>query len=246
MTYTNKSDFMNGLREALGRNDVRDARDILIDFEQHFDDGAAAGESEEDVCRKLGDVDEIVKQYISDDDAPQTSTGTSAPPPDTSGFGADSNTANAGQPVYAQPAAQYGQAQQNKPFSPDAGNVIGILLLDILIYSWALPALFGLIMGLMGMTIGFIGTGVGIFFGGIAACFVDMTGIIVTGFAPLSLIFLGIMFMAFGGMLVIACIGAVKGFINICIAIINHHARVFAGHNIANKIGAKKKEAAAQ
>ena len=247
MTYRNKSEFMNGLREALGRNDVRDARDILIDFEQHFDDGAAAGETEEEVCRKLGDVDEIVKQYISGDDIPvqkEAPASGAAHAQEASGF--DSQMYNGGAPAYTAqaPGYTYNAQQQSKPFSPQGGDVVLVLLLDILIYSWAIPTLFGLIMGLMGITIGFMGAGAGIFFGGVAAFFGDISGFISTGFAPASLVFLGLMFMAFGGMLIIASIGAVKGFINIIIAIINHHGRVFAGHNIATRIGGKKEAAA--
>ena len=68
MIYESKHEFMDGLRTALAENDVKDARDIMIDFEMHFDDGLAAGESEADICKKLGDVDELVKQYISEDD----------------------------------------------------------------------------------------------------------------------------------------------------------------------------------
>ena len=97
-----------------------------------------------------------------------------------------------------------------------------------------------------------LGSGIGIFFAGICAFFIDISPFVATGFAAVSLVFLGIMFAALGGMLVIAAIAAVKGFINICIAIINHHARIFAGHDVLEKLGGNKKnngvekEAAAQ
>ena len=67
MNYSTRIDFMNGLREALAKNGISDARDILLDFDQHFDDGIAAGETEAQVCEKLGDVEEIAKQYTSED-----------------------------------------------------------------------------------------------------------------------------------------------------------------------------------
>lgn len=250
MICTTKSEFMTGLRIALENNNVTDTRDILTDFRQHFEDGEAAGETEAEVCRKLGDIDEIIKQYISEDISDSTDSGASAQTSfestaqaDASGFGAETHYS-------APPPPQYGNVQQAAPqpagFQPSAGKIVGILCLDLFIYSWALPALASLIISLMGVTISFAASGLGIFLAGILSCFINMSGVISTGFAPLSLIFLGIMFMAFGGMLVIASIGSVKGFINIIIAIINHHAKIFAGHKVLNKIGKKNREVQAQ
>ena len=254
MICTTKSEFMTGLRIALENNNVTDTRDILTDFRQHFEDGEAAGETEAEVCRKLGDIDEIIKQYISGDMTENTTSAQTAnaqqytgnaqtADPEASGFGADSQYS-------APPPPQYGSVQQAAPqpagFQPSAGKIVGILCLDLFIYSWALPALASLIISLMGVTISFAASGLGIFLAGILSCFINMSGVISTGFAPLSLIFLGIMFMAFGGMLVIASIGSVKGFINIIIAIINHHAKIFAGHKVLSKIGKKNREVQAQ
>lgn len=64
MTYQNKSAFIDGLRDALSRYGITEQRDILLDFEQHFSDGAAAGETEAQTCEKLGDPEEIAKQYV--------------------------------------------------------------------------------------------------------------------------------------------------------------------------------------
>ena len=262
MTYNTKQGFLTGLRVALEQNGVSDMSDILTDFRQHFDDGAAAGESEAQVCEKLGDVDEIVKQYISEmkengklpedgDNYRDTQTA------DASGFGGETY-GNYGQAQYQQPGqnyqngqyGQYGSAQggytqyaapQPQKFSPDGGSIAGLICLDILVYSWALPALAGVIFGgLYGAALGVGVSGLAVFISGIVSVFANIGGFVVTGFAPLSLIFLGIMLTALGVMLVIACIGATKGFINICIAVINQHSRVFAGHNVLNKIGSRR------
>ena len=237
MICNSKTEFLTSLRLALEQNGVSDRSDILNDFRQHFDDGEAAGESEAEVCQKLGDIDDIIRQYITED------ADRKAGEPDASGFGGNDA------PQYSAPPPQYGNmqsAQQSAPFSPDGGKIAGIIILDVLVYSWALPALAGVITGLYGATLGIAGSGIAIFFLGIISFFADLSGFLSTGFAAVSLVFLGIIFMAFGGMLVIASISATKGFINIIIAIVNHHAKIFVGHKIWHKIGKKDKEVQVQ
>jgi uncharacterized membrane protein len=242
MTYTTKTEFLTGLRETLERNNVTDLRDILSDFRQHFEDGAAVGESEEEVCRKLGDVDDIVQQYISENPGVQSApaqqvntaqqTSTSGDMPEASGFGAEGSA----QQPYSQP--RYAE-QQAPTQGADAGKIVGVICLDLFVYSWALPTLFGLIIALMSITVAFSVIGIVCLLGGIVAIGAGFGGLIVTGFAPVSVACLGIMFIGFAGMLVIGSIGSVKGFINLCIAIINQHSRACAGRNVLNKIGQK-------
>lgn len=83
MTYQNKSSFIDGLKDALSRYDVSEQREILLDFEQHFSDGAAAGETEAQVCEKLGDPEEIAKQYASDGELSLGETAKKEPPSET-------------------------------------------------------------------------------------------------------------------------------------------------------------------
>ena len=250
MICSTKTEFLTGLRIALENNNVTDTRDILTDFRQHFEDGEAAGESEADVCRKLGDIDEIIKQYISEDAEQKAGT------PEASGFGADpgtyaapqanmgtqtntgvqTNTASAAPNYYS---AAHGTQPQTQS-GANAGKIIGVLCLDFFVFSWAIPGLFGVIMGLIGTTIGFVVSGIAVFISGLLSLFIDLSGLVVTGFVPLSLIFLGIMLSALGGMLVIASIAAVKGFINVFIAIINLHAKAFVGHSVLEKIGKRE------
>lgn len=233
MICNSKTEFLTSLRVALENNGINDRTDILNDFRQHFEDGAAAGESEADVCRKLGDIDDIIKQYITEEAEQKASE------PDMSGFGADS--ANTVPP-------QYGNVQQpqQEGFHADGGKITGLIFLDILIYSWTLPALASLIISLIGMAIGFVTGGITLMIGGAFSSVIDMSGFISTGFVPISIVFLGITLAALGGMLVIASINSVKGFINICIAVVNQHSRTFSGKNIAKKIGKKYREADVQ
>ena len=245
MICNTKSEFLTSLRLALENNGISDRPDILSDFRQHFEDGEAAGESEAEVCRKLGDIDDIIKQYMSDDAEQRASA------PDTSGFGADTGSAadsTANNTYNNNVPPQYGNVQNTaapaQTSNVNAGKIVGVLCMDLFLFSWALPALISLVISLAGVALSFAVSGIVTFFGGIIACFADISGFIVTGFAPISVIFLGILLISLAGMLVIGTIGAVKGIINLFITIINLHARAFAGHNVLEKIGKKHKEAA--
>ncbi len=279
MKYNNKSEFLNGLREALGRYSVPDAREILIDFEQHFDDGAAAGESEAQVCEKLGDVEEIAKQYISDIDFAETESKADASSvgeqPSASGFGAETGETaqqysygqqyGAGQnmqnPQAAQAAPnmqntqtapnaqQYGAPQNysNGGFSPDGGKIVGVICVDLFVFSWAIPSLLTVILSFYSAVVAFGVSGISIIVLGAVSSFADVTGILHTGLAPISCVLLGILLCALCGMLVLLCIQIGKGFCAIIRNIINWHSRVFVGRNVINKKNKNvKREAAVQ
>ncbi|MGN0578410.1 MAG: HAAS signaling domain-containing protein [Ruminiclostridium sp.] len=264
MKYNNKSEFLNGLREALGRYNVPDAREILIDFEQHFDDGAAAGESEAQVCEKLGDVEEIAKQYISDIDFSETEskTASAAEEPAASGFGAETGeTAQqysygqqyaAGQNMQNPQAAQTAPNMQNAQtapnaqnaqqyaapqngFSPDGGKVVGVICVDLFVFFWAIPSLLTVILSFYSAVVAFGVSGISIIVLGAVSSFADVTGILHTGLAPISCVLLGILLCALCGMLVLLCVQIGKGFCAIIRNIINWHSRVFVGRNVINK-----------
>ncbi|MGN0618338.1 MAG: HAAS signaling domain-containing protein [Ruminiclostridium sp.] len=275
MKYNNKSEFLNGLREALGRYSVPDAREILIDFEQHFDDGAAAGESEAQVCEKLGDVEEIAKQYISDIDFAETESKTAsaaAEEPAASGFGAETGEAsqqysygqqyggaqnmqnaqaaqNMQNAQTAQNAQQYGAPQNynNVGFSPNPGKIVGVICVDLLVFSWAIPSLLTVILSFYSAVMAFGVSGISIIVLGAVSSFADVTGILHTGLAPISCVLLGILLSALCGMLVLLCVQIGKGFCAIIRNIINWHSRVFVGRNVINKKNKNvNKEAAVQ
>ena len=265
MKYNSKTEFLNGLREALGRYSVPDAREILIDFEQHFDDGAAAGESEAEVCEKLGDVEEIAKQYISDIDFSENESradNSAAEQPSASGFGAETGEA-AQQYSYGQ---QYGGAQnmqnaqtaqntQNAQqytapqngFSPDGGKVVGVICVDLFVFSWAIPSLLAVILSFYSAVVAFGASGISVMVLGAVSSFADVTGILNTGLAPISCVLLGILLCALCGLLVLLCVQIGKGFCVIIRNIINWHSRTFVGRNVINKKNKNvNKEAAVQ
>ncbi|WP_160680549.1 DUF1700 domain-containing protein [Clostridium sp. C8-1-8] len=59
----NKHQFLNILSNGLLDFPEKERKDIIYDYEEHFDVGLAQGKSEEDIIRELGDPHTIVSQY---------------------------------------------------------------------------------------------------------------------------------------------------------------------------------------
>ncbi len=238
MKYSTKSEFISGLREALYKNGVSDTRDILLDFDQHFDDGAAAGETEAEVCEKLGDVEEIAKQYISDEVSVESVKETAeAPAAEASGF--DNNNYGRSQTNTAAaapaPTAQGG-------FTPDGGAIAGRICVDVFVFSWAIPALLSVILGFYSAVISIGCAGLGVVIGGIGMNFMDVSGLIQSPFSPISTILLGFMLLALCGLLVSLCYIIGRGFVDIIKNIINWHSRAFVGRNVVKTTAMLKAE----
>lgn len=234
MKYITKQDFLNGLSEALYCYDITDTRDILLDFEQHFDDGAAAGLSEQEVCEKLGDVAEIAKQYVDADFADTIPTSKPEPvnAPEASGFGAETADAVTATATPVQPTQPVQPSAQPEKFKPDGGKVTAVILVDILVFSWAIPSLISVILSFYSGVAGIGISGLGIFLGGITACFTPAAGIIASSLSPISTILLGLLIMSLCSLLVLLCILICKGFIYIMKCIINWHSNTFAGKSV--------------
>ena len=217
---------MENLKASLSEYGVTDTRDIMLDFEQHFVDGLAAGETEAQVCEKLGDPVEIAKQYI-----PEADIKVEEKEVKQSGF--DSNN-------YSQPY-NGAQSQQTLPpppqpvkqgFQPDAGKIIVILLIDVFVLSWAIPSLISLVVGLYGCAVGFGAGGIGAVIGGTLMQFVDTTTWFFTTLSPVSTILFGIVLGAICSLLVIASIAATKGVINVIKHLINWHSEAIVGRKV--------------
>lgn len=235
----NKTEFMNLLENGLLQYGVTDSREIIADFEQHFIDGLAAGETEEQVCEKLGDPKEIAEQYASEDGFGEHEEKEVRTEP--SGF--DNNTYQGSQTYnYGQPSpAPTPTYQQTNTFSPDGGKQLLVIMVDIFVFTWAIPSLISLILALYALAIGFFGAGVGTVVGGILMTLVDTGAWFFSSLSPISTVLFGVMALAACSLLVIASIAATKGFINICKRIINWHSMTFSGRNVCT---IKKKEAA--
>lgn len=65
MVAQNKEDFLFQLHNELHRIGVDADEEIFSDFEEHFKASSMEGISEEETCRRLGDVKEIARSYIN-------------------------------------------------------------------------------------------------------------------------------------------------------------------------------------
>lgn len=65
MTANNKEEFFSLLETELKRIGVENCDEIREDFEQHFEESAEQGISEEDTAFRLGDVKEIARNYLN-------------------------------------------------------------------------------------------------------------------------------------------------------------------------------------
>ena len=227
-----KSIFMENLKASLSEYGVTDTREIMLDFEQHFVDGLAAGETEAQVCEKLGDPVEIAKQYIPEADfnvgekKQETKT-------DASGF-------NAG--AFTKPEENAYNGSAEKPFQADIGKVIIVLLIDLFVFTWALPSLISLLCSLFGITLSVGFSGIVTFIAGILMGFMDTSTWLFTTLSPVSTSLFGVVLMAATPLLVIASIAATKGTVNIFKYIINWHSETFVGRKVCS-FEKKNKEA---
>lgn len=57
-----KQEYLNHVREMLKECDESFVKDILCDFEEHFEQGADAGKTEEEVAESLGDISEWIEE----------------------------------------------------------------------------------------------------------------------------------------------------------------------------------------
>ena len=71
-----EKDYIFLLDEALRVRGIVERHDILADYRQHFSDGRAAGQSDDDIVRQLGLPDEVAKEYLPNNGPP-----TFDPPP---------------------------------------------------------------------------------------------------------------------------------------------------------------------
>ncbi len=59
-----KNEFLNALHRALLYLPAKDRQEILQDYEEHFAAGFEQGKTEEEICRALGDPEEIAQTYL--------------------------------------------------------------------------------------------------------------------------------------------------------------------------------------
>ena len=65
MTYNTKAEFMAALKSQAEKYSLSFG-EMAEDFERHFSEGEENGETESEICAKLGDPVEIVKEYVGE------------------------------------------------------------------------------------------------------------------------------------------------------------------------------------
>lgn len=129
----------------------------------------------------------------------------------------------------------------------NVGGLIGALCVDLFVFSWAIPALFGVVIGLLSIPIALIGSGLGISIDGIFSFFnvgpifsggnwnwslFGFAGNTVNGLAG---IFLGVIMLCLGALSVMLGIKLVKLCINVVKGIINWHGKMIIGRPVIQK-----------
>lgn len=66
MTYNTKAEFMAALKSQAEKYSLS-FEEMAEDFERHFSEGEENGETESEICAKLGDPVEIVKDYAGEE-----------------------------------------------------------------------------------------------------------------------------------------------------------------------------------
>jgi len=61
-----KQDFIQELAKALAPIDAQSRAEILADINEHFAEGAAQGQTEEEICKKLGQPGQIAEQVLEE------------------------------------------------------------------------------------------------------------------------------------------------------------------------------------
>jgi uncharacterized membrane protein len=197
----NKSQYVAALSielEFLGVA-VDERNEILAEFGQHFEDGAAGGLSEEQICEKLGDVREIALQYA----------------PNAVGELGGGESGGVGT----------GSSESGGTFNP--GGLVGIITLDIFVFSWAIPALFSLVISYYSVVLSLLVAGV--------TMMIPPTllgSVVSSNFHPLSTVFLGVAFAALGGLGIILGIHIGRGFVAVIKAVINLHGEWVMGRKV--------------
>ena len=76
-----KNDYLRALEEALGDYGEAARREILDDFREHFEEGAARGLSDVEIIAELGTIDELVEELrrMAADETPKREGGSQAP-----------------------------------------------------------------------------------------------------------------------------------------------------------------------
>ncbi len=172
------------------------------------------------VLDDISEIEELIKAAPAYDESLKTATWQNeqsvpqeAPPP-----------AETHQYQAPPPEVKY-TSYENSGITFKLGGLIKVLVIDLCVLSWALPALAGVIIGYLSIPVSLITSGLGSVLNG-------ATGVLSNFFAPFSGItgiFFGIMVTSIGGLLALLGVKMIKGYIGVIKGVINWHGVSIVG-----------------
>lgn len=233
----NKNEFIEELKLQLRNLGINADSDIIEDFEQHFEQGIAAGLTETQICEQLGDVSEIAKQYASEfsqfSDNQNSNKEIQDQNNDMSAYSSSGQQTGQSDGFQNQTAGQQSTMQySNKKSGINVSGLIGLICLDVFVLSWAIPSLGAVIISYCCIPLSLSLAGVVSIFSDAINSFTNQWFMVVTPFHPVTNVFLGIALLAISGLLAVLAVKIVKGFINIIKSLVNWHIRVTGGKNV--------------
>lgn len=203
MTYNTKAEFMAALKSQAEKYSLSFG-EMAEDFERHFSEGEENGETESEICAKLGDPVEIVKEYVGENSENVQSSNSNVQNITAGVNRVDSNTGKI-----------------------SGGMITGVILLDLFVLDWALPTLASLVIVYIAVAFAFIVSGVA----SIISVMLPFVSDSVTAllFGRMFNVFAGMVILGLGGIMAPFTPNVIKGFAGVIKAVARLHVRAFAG-----------------
>ncbi|MBP3921420.1 MAG: DUF1700 domain-containing protein [Ruminiclostridium sp.] len=225
--YYTKAQFLEVLKAELLKRGITD-NEILEDFEQHFEIGLSQGLTEAQVCEKLGAPAEIANQY-----APEGYTESTDTKQNTNQTESNTTSAQTQQSAFAENNYNYSNANQSAPQNngdnADVAKMVGVICLDVLVLTWAIPTLFSLLISYWAVMISFFVTPVVMIIGIIFGSYFFSAPMIVSMLTPAAGIFAALILFGIALIMSAFCVDIWKGFGKLMQAIARLHYEAFTG-----------------
>ena len=66
-----KNQYFKELKKQLKNYGIKENKDILKDYEEHFNEALSSGKTEDEICKNLGTPENVAKQYSSENEIPK-------------------------------------------------------------------------------------------------------------------------------------------------------------------------------
>ncbi len=225
--YYTKAQFLEVLKAELLKRGITD-NEILEDFEQHFEIGLSEGLTEAQVCEKLGAPAEIANQYAPEGYSENTATAQNVNQAENR-----ANYNQTQQSAFAENNYNYSNVNQNAPQNnndnADIAKIVGIICLDVLVLTWAIPTLFSLLISYWAVMISFFVTPVVMIISVLFGSYFVSAPIFVSMLTPTAVIFAALILFGIALIMSAFCIDIWKGFGKLMQAIARLHYEAFTG-----------------